>query len=142
MFVVDASVWVARFMRPDINHLTSLRWLLRAFQNGITIVAPTLLLPEVCGPISRLSSELDARRALSFIDRISALRLVPLRHDSARTSARFAAQFRLRGADSVYVALAHDLGLPLVTWDGEQRERAAAVVTVQTPADLLQGQPL
>jgi predicted nucleic acid-binding protein len=42
---------------------------------------------------------------------------------------------RLRGADAVYVALARRLGMPLVTWDAEQRERAKPVVRVVTPEE-------
>jgi len=142
MFVVDASVWVARFMRPDVNHVASHQWLLRVLEDGVLIMAPGLLLPEITGPVSRLSSEIDARRALSFVQRLFNLRLIPLRYELAHLSARLAAQFRLRGADSVYVALARQYHLPLVTWDGEQRERATALVTVRTPTDLLAGHDL
>ncbi len=41
--------------------------------------------------------------------------------------------------DAVYVALARDLGLPLVTWDDEQRTRASTVVTVRTPGEMMAG---
>jgi hypothetical protein len=34
-------------------------------------------------------------------------------------------------------ALAYDLGLPLVTWDDEQKTRASKVVTVRTPGELM-----
>jgi predicted nucleic acid-binding protein len=44
-----------------------------------------------------------------------------------------AADLRLRGAEVVYVAAAYLLQVPLVTWDREQRQRAASVIAVQTP---------
>lgn len=44
-----------------------------------------------------------------------------------------AIDLRLRGADAVYVAVADQLSLPLVSWDVEQRERAAARVEVIVP---------
>ena len=79
---------------------------------------------------------------MSELGRIVTLRVLPLGHDLARLSANLAAQFRLRGADSVYVALARSLNMPLVTWDREQRARAPAAVTVRTPEDLLkEGSP-
>ncbi len=100
-------------------------------------MGPTLLLPETAGPIAREASELDARRVLSELLRLLTLRIVPLTQDLARLAAQFAARLRMRGADSVYVALAYDLELTLVTWDYEQRTRASDVVAVRTPSELL-----
>jgi hypothetical protein len=42
-----------------------------------------------------------------------------------------------RGADSVYVELAARLGLPLVSWDAEIKQRASALVECWTPEELL-----
>lgn len=128
---------MARYKPEDINHGSSYRWLHRALDQSVEVVAPSLLLPEVTGPLSRETSELDARRVLSELSRIFTLRILPVDHELARLSANFAAQFQLRGADSVYVALAHQLRMPLITWDGEQLNRAGAAVKVLTPADLL-----
>jgi predicted nucleic acid-binding protein len=44
-----------------------------------------------------------------------------------------AADLGLRGADAVYVALAHQLGLTLVTWDREQLTRTASMIVSRTP---------
>lgn len=52
-------------------------------------------------------------------------------------AAAIAARQFLRGADAVYAALARRLGTPLVTWDKELLERAAAVVPTLTPAGWL-----
>ena len=50
-----------------------------------------------------------------------------------------AAELGLKGADATTVAVAHLLGLPLVTWDRQQGERAGKRVTVYRPdADRLQ----
>ena len=40
---------------------------------------------------------------------------------------------RLRGADAYYVALAAELSLPLVSWDREQIDRAAPLVSAYSP---------
>jgi predicted nucleic acid-binding protein len=61
------------------------------------------------------------------------LRLLPIDHLLAQAAAALAGRLRLRGADAVYVATAASLRLPLITWDVEQRDRAAAVVDVRTP---------
>jgi predicted nucleic acid-binding protein len=49
------------------------------------------------------------------------------------TAASLAADVRLRGGDAVYVAAARRLDLPLITWDSEQRQRAAGLVVVRAP---------
>jgi predicted nucleic acid-binding protein len=48
-------------------------------------------------------------------------------------AARCALDLRLRGADAVYVAVAHSLQVPLITWDREQLTRAAGRIAVRTP---------
>lgn len=64
---------------------------------------------------------------------VHALRLVPMDAALARVAADLAGRLRLRGADAVYIATAATLRLPLVTWDVEQRQRAARVIEVVAP---------
>jgi hypothetical protein len=39
----------------------------------------------------------------------------------------------LRGADACYVAIAAAFDIPLVSWDAQQLERAAAVIKAYAP---------
>ena len=48
------------------------------------------------------------------------------------TSVDLAARYRLRGADAIYVAVAHIANSTLVTLDNEQRHRAADLVPTMT----------
>jgi predicted nucleic acid-binding protein len=48
-------------------------------------------------------------------------------------TARLAAIHRLRGADALYVAMAHHLQIPLVSWDQEQANGVAGLVTACLP---------
>jgi predicted nucleic acid-binding protein len=43
-----------------------------------------------------------------------------------------AADLGLRGADAIYVALAHQLNVPFVTWDQEQLDRTSSAVVPET----------
>jgi predicted nucleic acid-binding protein len=74
-----------------------------------------------------------ARRAVEAVLQLRAFRLVPVDADLARTAADLAGRLCLRGADAIYIAAAVTLRLPLVTWDVEQRQRAARVIDVVTP---------
>ena len=136
MIVVDASVWVSRFVRRDVHHEASRQWLAEQVGSGAAFVGPALVLAEVAGAISRQTgrSRLGGL-ALGWFNRLPGLRIIPIDHRLGAAAADIAARFGLRGADAIYVATAHVLALPLVTWDAEQRERGGRLVAVRTPVD-------
>ncbi|MFQ6030744.1 MAG: type II toxin-antitoxin system VapC family toxin [Dehalococcoidia bacterium] len=139
MYVVDASVWVSRFLPSDAHYHPSRSWLGGRIEQGEILASPALLLPEVGGAVARRtgSSEL-ASRIISLLLGLSNLRLVPVEADLTRTSAQLASELRLRGADALYVALARQLAVPLVTWDQEQRQRSGDSVAALTPEAALE----
>jgi predicted nucleic acid-binding protein len=132
--VVDASVWVSRVVPADTHHPASRAWLDREIEGGNLLVAPALLLAEVAAAISRRTARPRlARRVTAELERIPEIRLVSMDGELARAAALLAADLGLRGADAIYVAVARRLRLPLVTWDGEQRDRGRRVVRIASP---------
>lgn len=135
MIVVDASVWVSRLNRRDVHHAASRDWLTRQMSQGISLIGPALVLAEVAGAISRTTGRPRlAHRAVGFLARLPGFHVVEIDHRLGTMAAELAARLRLRGSDATYVAAAHILGLPLVTWDDEQRERGGRIIAVRTPA--------
>ena len=133
--VVDASVWISAFVRQDVNHAASRRWLAQRTTVSEDLIAPVILLVEVGGGVSRRTGRPSlARRAVRELLNAGKLRLIPLDRRLAQSAALLAVDLRLRGADSLYVATARQFAIPLVTWDREQRDRAAAVVAAFEPA--------
>jgi predicted nucleic acid-binding protein len=63
---------------------------------------------------------------------------VTLEVQLARRAAKIAREHRLRGSDSIYVAVAEAVDAVLVTWDVEVIERSPAGVRVLTPAQWLE----
>jgi predicted nucleic acid-binding protein len=132
--VVDASVWVARLVPQDLHHAASRRWIEACTARGGTLIAPLLLLAEVAGAVARRTGSAElAHRATDALLALPNLRLVALDARLGRESARLAAELGLKGADATYVAVAHLLGLPLVTWDRQQGARAGKRVTIYRP---------
>lgn len=132
MTVVDASVWVSRFLPEDLHHAVSRDWLRERLATGGLVVGPMLLLPELSGAIARQTGRPDlAQLAIEQVTRLKGVRIVPIDRWLGRLAAEMAGDLGLRGADAVYVATAHRLNLPLVTWDIEQQKRAAGVVRVE-----------
>jgi predicted nucleic acid-binding protein len=134
MKVVDASVWVSSFIPLDERHDCSRKWLESCHARGELLASPILLLAEVAGAISRRTQAAGlAWQAAEILLRLPHLRLVSIDPRLGRAAARLAADLGLRGADSVYVALAQFLKLPLITWDSDQAERARGRILISAP---------
>ena len=142
MYVVDASVWVSRFLPSDAFHQTSVDWLRKRAASGELLSAPGLLLVEVAGAVARRTASPQAgANAARLVEGLPNSRLVPMDAPLVKLSTELAADRRLRGADAFYVALAHRLGLPLVTWDGELLSQHGHGIIALTPQEALTGWP-
>jgi predicted nucleic acid-binding protein len=132
MPVVDASVYVAFFKADEEQHIPSRRWLRSAIRSEEPIFSPLILLPEVASALGRgLGDPALADAAVSLLRSRRLTELLPITHSLAIKAARIAAEQRLRGCDAVYVALAQQLGMALVTFDRDQLERGGAVVATR-----------
>ncbi len=132
--VVDASVWVSRLVSVDAHHSISQKWLEAFVADGGQCVAPVLLLAEVAGAISQCTTEPRlGQAALKLLLRMPALRIVNMERRLGMSAAQLAADLGLRGADAVYVALAQQLKVPLITWDQEQLDRTSSIIIARQP---------
>ena len=131
MTVVDASVWVSALSAKEAHHEASRRWLAEQ-PPGLTI--PALAIAEIAGAVARTTaSTQDGRRAIGLVLRTPGLRIVSVDRAVGEAAAEIASQYRLRGADAIYVAVARLLALPLATLDQEMQERAAPIVEIVHP---------
>jgi predicted nucleic acid-binding protein len=135
--VVDASVWAGFFLTADTTHAASYTWLDRHTAAGGLVVSPSILLTEVAAAISRrlglAAGTHAALRAAATISRLPQARIVPMDAALMGEATDVAANLGLRGADSIYVATARQLGIPLLTWDNEQLTRATGIITAFHP---------
>ena len=138
IYTVDASVFINGFNPYEEGYEHSRRLLARMQEEAVPIVVPTLLLPEIAAAIRRGRDDQDlAHRFAVRLRRLPHLVLVPVDEVLAQQAADVAAQYRLRGSDAVYAAVALRFGSTMVTLDREQRERVAAVVTARAPSEAL-----
>ena len=134
MPVVDASVYVAYAYAKDIAHARSQAWMTSAVASSQILVAPATFLAEVAGAISRNSGRPRlAHSVIRHLLQAELVTLMPVTVDVAERAAEIAADYKIKGADAVYVALAEQLGDELVTLDQEQLQRGGTVVTTRQP---------
>ena len=138
MYTIDASVWVNSFDHQEPGHETSRQFLAYLGQEAVRIAAPTLVLAEVAGAISRTRKDSGQARAFALALRnLPNLMLINLDSDLAGQSLRLAAEHGLRGADAVYAAVAIATDFTLISLDREHLTRLTNVITVKTPAEVL-----
>jgi predicted nucleic acid-binding protein len=131
---IDASVFVTASRPQEENYEISLAFLCEIQEQGWQVDCPTLVLPECSAAIARTTGDgLLAKDIVALIEEFSNIHLVPLSHQLSQQAADIAAEIRLRGADSIYVAVAKTSGALLVTWDKEMKNRGEAVIPTLTP---------
>jgi predicted nucleic acid-binding protein len=135
-YTIDASVFVNAFNPHEDGHAESLATLTAIQERGDPIIVPTLLLPEIAAAVARASDDRDGALAYAHATAgLPNLTLVSLTPTMARQATELAATHRLRGADSIYVAVARRYGTTLVSRDDEQRARGSAVVDCLSPKE-------
>jgi predicted nucleic acid-binding protein len=136
-FTVDASVFLNAFNPYEEGHEESKAVLARLEGNAIPIIVPNLLRVEAAAAVARGRGDAElARRFATALLRLPHLVVIPLDDALAATAAGLAADHLLRGADAVYGAVALRFGSALVSRDGEQLTRLAAVIQTFHPRDV------
>lgn len=134
MPVLDASVCVALFNSKEPGHEASRRWLEEPESGDEPVVSPAILLAEVASALGRgLGEEELARQAVGLLRTQRLVEFFPVTERLAARAAEIAAEQGIRGCDAIYVALAKQLQMELITFDRHQLERGAAVVITRTP---------
>jgi predicted nucleic acid-binding protein len=133
--VTDASIWVSRLRPQDVNHDASRLWMERYTAAGGLLLAPVFLLIEVAAAISRRTGEPAlAKKALEALNSTDAIQFIPIDSILIQAAVNTATDLQLRAGDAIYVAVAQQLSLPLVSWDKEQLERTGNLLTTYTPS--------
>jgi predicted nucleic acid-binding protein len=136
---VDASVFVAAARVEEIHYSASRQFLLQARAHDATLFCPALVLPECAAAIARPTGDSAlAEELVDLIESFPGMQLVPLEVHLARQAVQSATNHRLRGADSVYVAVADTFDATLITWDAEMLERGPRMVETVTPSHWLE----
>ena len=131
MKVLDASLIASSFLEKEKWHKEAKLFLERLISRGETIILPELILPEVASAISRGTKNPDY--AIGFckeLRRLPNFIFVPVDESLSDIAVEIASKYFLKGADSIYVALAYRYNAELVTLDQKQSDKASKLVKV------------
>jgi predicted nucleic acid-binding protein len=138
MYCIDASVLINSEIEKERFHEYSKKLMEKIREMGITILVPEIVLPEISSAIARGSN--DSEKALEFVKELKQIPnivFVPIDRELADEAARFAAEYRLRGCDAIYVAVASMFSAKLISLDEQQLVRAKDCIDASTPQDEL-----
>src|ERR1051326_2080129 len=122
--VVDASVWVSHLRPQDVHHDASHAWLERYTAAGNLLIASSFLSLEVAAAISRGTGDSSiGSEAVKTLQDFPAMYFISLDAALMQNAIDVATNLQLRAGDAIYVALAHALSLPLISWDKEQLQK-------------------
>jgi predicted nucleic acid-binding protein len=134
--VLDASVWVSREIPTDPNHLAATMWANQHLQAAGYFTEPAWLLAEVAAAVSRQLSPQDAGIALALLSRLRrrhVMRFLSISSSLMRDTINIATNYGIRAGDAIYVAVARQLSIPLVSFDSDHLTKAISIITVIRP---------
>lgn len=136
--VLDASVMVAAVTMREIGHAPAKAFMEACTAHALPILIPAIALAEFSGALSRTGRSVQqTRRILAVYRNQVDFAIAPVEIVLGEDAAAIALLQHIKGCDAIYLALAREQGLPLVTLDREQRERAPEDVEVLTPEEAL-----
>ena len=131
---IDANIWVGALDNSDPFAATCRDCLLTAAEKSAILYSPLLLSIEVAATIGRKTRNAgDGQEASQWVRDFRSHLWQPLSEELAKEAEHFASTLFLRGADAIYVAVAHLHDATLLTYDSEVIKRASKTIRVMTP---------
>jgi predicted nucleic acid-binding protein len=127
--VIDTSFLAASFLPTDKNHAVAARWLGENYAQR-DLIMPSLVRCEFSSALSR--NGVSAKRvdeALAALEQ--RFTIFDTTEELLKLAAETARDHKVRGCDSVFVALAIRQRAGLVTFDRDQAKKGATVVKVE-----------
>lgn len=134
MICIDASVIVSAARGDEKYSEKSRLFLKNVYRERLQVFLPEIIVPEITSALVRAMH--DPHFVGSFVDvlrRVPTFVFVPIGRNLADQAAKIILRTGLKSADAVYVALAVEYNLTLITLDREQLTKARAVVKTREP---------
>ncbi|MDM8557987.1 type II toxin-antitoxin system VapC family toxin [Candidatus Parabeggiatoa sp. HSG14] len=138
MYTLDASVVLNAFNETEIGYTESNQLITQLVTQTIPIIEPSLVLVEVAATISRIHGDTILAQDFAIaLQKLPQITFIPLDHEITQQALEVAANYQLRGADAVYVAVALRYNTSLISLDQEHLTRVTSIIPTLTPAQAL-----
>ena len=134
MFCIDASVILSAVKNTELHLLQSKKFLAGVIQDAQKVFLPEIVLPEVTsGFVRATGNEVLISQFVENLRSIPHFSFVAVDSTLSNLTVNVILQTHLRASDAVYVALAYEYNLTLVTLDDEQLTKGSILVPTRRP---------
>lgn len=134
MYCIDASVIVNSQLEREPHHNQSKAFLIMVEEKNLRVFLPEIVIPEITSGILRATMDEDfAFQFVNNLRSISNFLFVPVDSKLANLASWIICKTGLKGADAIYIALAFNYNLELISLDNDQLEKGKKLIRVQRP---------
>ena len=138
MYCIDASVMIAIFDESDVFHDVSLRMLEFVIKAKTNIIMPAFALAEIAGALTRKGYKNDdVAKYLNYLRGCRNIDFILPTNELCELAINIALQLRVKGSDSIYIAVSSFYKLTLISYDNQQRERGKSIVETAAPESII-----
>lgn len=134
MYCIDASVIIGSHLEKEPYHVQSKDFLIMIEKKGLKVFLPEIVIPEITSGIFRATKDENfTSQFTKNLRSISNFSFVSIDSRLADLASWIICKTNLKAADAIYVALALDYNLELITLDKEQLEKGKGLIKVRRP---------
>ncbi len=134
MFCIDASVIVSAANPKEPYFSQSKDFLAQIREKDLKVFLPEIIIPEITSGLFRAIGDSKIAYELAlFFRNVPNFSFVTVDSRLANLASWVICKTNLKSADAIYVALAFDYNLELITLDKEQLEKSKKLVKVRRP---------
>jgi len=134
MYCIDASVILSAIRPKELLSAKSQSFLNSLKQNELKVFCPEIIVSEIASGLFRATKDAYLSRDFSLAIRdLPNFSFVAVDSRLVDLAVWVIMETGLRGADAIYVALAYDYQLELITLDKEQLQKGGKIIKTRTP---------
>lgn len=134
MFCIDASVIIGAASPKEPYFSQSKGFLAQIREKDLKVFLPEIIIPEIASGLLRaIKNPRFAHKLALSLRTVPNFSFVTVDSRIADLASWVICKTGLKGADAIYVALAFDYNLELITLDKEQLEKGKKLIKVRKP---------